>query len=388
MKKILCLFLILIMGVIIFFSLIPKEVAKRKNSVFTSPPYKISNDARSVHQRLFISDLHADSLLWDRDLLKYGAYGHVDVPRLTNGNVGLQIFSVVTKVPFGHNIENTASISIDKITLLAVAQLWPMSTWVSLKERALYQAEKLHAFSSKSNGRLILIKSVRDLERYNKLRIHKKNIVAGLLGIEGAHCLEGNLQNIDKLYEAGFRILGLTHFFDNAVGGSAHGEQKGGLTEFGRKVIKRAEELGMIIDLAHASSALIDDVLKVSTKPVVVTHTGVRGTCNNQRNLTDKQIRSIAMSGGVIGIGYWQIAVCGMDVEDVVKAIQYTVSLVGIEHVALGSDFDGAVKTIFDTTGIPQITESLLRKGISEEGIQKIMGQNVLNVLLAALPPN
>ena len=388
MKIVLSLFFILIVGIILFFSVIPKEVAKRRNPVFISPPYNVSNDAKSAHERLFISDLHADTLLWDRDLLTYGTSGHVDVPRLINGNVGLQTFTVVTKVPIGHNINNTASNGLDMITLLAVAQLWPMHTWVSLMERALYQAEKLHAFSSKSNGRLILIESANDLRRYIDSRKHNKDMVAGLLGIEGAHSLEGKLQNIDKLYDAGFRVIGLTHFFDNEIGGSAHGEQKGGLTKFGMEVIKRAEKLGIVIDLAHASSELIDDVLKISTKPVIVSHTGVRGTCNNQRNLTDEQIHSIANSGGVIGIGYWQTAVCGSDVEAIAKAIQYTASLVGVEHVALGSDFDGAVKTIFDTTGISKITESLQGKGFSEKDIQKIMGLNVVNVLLDTLPPD
>ena len=386
MNKIIGLLFVLVVGLILFFNVIPKETAKRRNPVFASPPYNVSNDAKSVNESLFISDLHADSLLWDRDLLVYGTSGHVDVPRLINGNVGLQIFSVVTKVPMGHNIDNTASNGLDMITLLAVAQLWPMHTWVSLMERALYQAKKLHAFSSKSNGRLILIESASDLRRYIDLRKHNKDMVAGLLGIEGAHSLEGKLQNIDKLYDAGFRVIGLTHFFDNEIGGSAHGEQKGGLTKIGMEVIKRAEKLGIIIDLAHASSVLIDDVLKISTKPVIVSHTGVRGTCNNQRNLTDEQIHSIAISGGVIGIGYWQTAVCGMDVEAIVKAIQYTVSLVGVEHVALGSDFDGAVKAMFDTTGISKITESLLNKGFSKDDIQKIMGLNVVSVLLETLP--
>ena len=386
MKIILSLFFILIVGITLFFSVIPKEVAKRRNPVFIPPPYNISNDVKSVHERLFISDLHADSLLWDRDLLAYGTSGHVDVPRLINGNVGLQTFTVVTKVPIGHNINNTASNGLDMITLLAVAQLWPMHTWVSLMERTLYQAEKLRAFSSKSNGRLILIESASDLRRYVDLRKHNKDMVAGLLGIEGAHSLEGKLQNIDKLYDAGFRVIGLTHFFDNEIGGSAHGEQKGGLTKLGMEVIKHAEKLGIVIDLAHASSELIDDVLKISTKPVIVSHTGVKGTCNNQRNLTDEQIHSIAISGGVIGIGYWQTAVCGMNVEAIVKAIQYTISLVGVEHVALGSDFDGAVKVIFDTTGISKITESLLNKGFSEDDIQKIMGLNVVSVLLETLP--
>src|SRR5690606_9614838 len=99
--------------------------------------------------------------------------------------------------------------------------------------------------------------------------------------------LEGRLENIDRMYDAGFRIMGLTHFFDNEVGGSAHGLEKGGLTPFGRRVIGRLEEKKMLVDLAHASRALIDDVLNMAERPVLVSHTGVEGTCPGPRNLTD-----------------------------------------------------------------------------------------------------
>ena len=105
------------------------------------------------------------------------------------------------------------------------------------------------------------------------------------------------------LYEViTFRMLGLVHFFDNAVGGSVHGERQGGLSEFGRAVLRRAEQLGMLVDVAHASAALVDDVLALATWPVLSSHGGVRGTCDNRRNLSDAQVRAIAASGGVIGI--------------------------------------------------------------------------------------
>jgi microsomal dipeptidase-like Zn-dependent dipeptidase len=211
-------------------------------------------------------------------------------------------------------------------------------------------------------------------------------VVGALLAIEGAQALEGDLHSLDVLFDAGFRILGLVHFQDNAVGGSVHGSRKGGLTGFGREVVRRAERLGMLIDVAHGSAALIEDVLALATRPVLNTHGGVRGTCDNHRSLSDAQARGIAASGGLIGIGFWPRATCGGDVAAIVRALRYAVDRVGVEHVALGSDFDGAVQTPFDVTGLPQLTGALLQAGFSAGEIGQLMGGNVARVLLATLP--
>jgi microsomal dipeptidase-like Zn-dependent dipeptidase len=188
------------------------------------------------------------------------------------------------------------------------------------------------------------------------------------------------------LFDAGFRMMAPTHFFDNEIGGSAHGLEKGGLTDLGKEMIKRMEAKHMIVDLAHASSKTIDDVLSIATQPVLVSHTGVKGTCNNNRNLSDEQIKGIARTKGIIGIGYWDTAICGKDAKSIVKAIRYVVDLVGIDYVGLGSDFDGAVIVPFDTTGVIQITDALLETGLTQDEIRKIMGGNVLRVLKENLP--
>jgi microsomal dipeptidase-like Zn-dependent dipeptidase len=181
-------------------------------------------------------------------------------------------------------------------------------------------------------------------------------------------------------------MMAPTHFFDNEMGGSAHGIEKGGLTAKGREMIRRMEERRMIVDLAHASARTIDDVLALATKPVVVSHTGVRGTCDNARNLDDGQLRRIAQTGGIIGIGYWDTAVCGTDAGAIARAIRHTANVVGVEHVALGSDFDGAVSTPFDTTGLVQLTDALLAQGFTDDEVEKIMGGNVVRLLLENLP--
>ena len=363
----------------------PGLVESRMNRTLRPGPYPVSERALALHRRLFVADLHADSLLWGRDLLASGARGHVDVPRLAAGGVALQAFTVVSKSPRGLNIENNDDRS-DQITLLAMAGRWPPATWTSLRERALYQARRLDLMAGRSGGRLRVLRTAGDLASYLRRHDDARGLTAGFLGIEGAHVLEGRLDNLDVLYDAGFRMMSPTHFFDNEVAGSAHGVHKGGLTPLGRDVIRRMEERGMVVDLAHASSRTIDDVLALATRPVVVSHTGVKGTCDNTRNLSDGQLRAIAGTGGVIGIGYWDTAVCGTDVIAIVRAIRHAVTVAGIDHVGLGSDFDGAVTVPFDTSGLPLVTEALLGDGFREADIAKVMGGNVLRVLTAALP--
>jgi microsomal dipeptidase-like Zn-dependent dipeptidase len=383
-KALLALLALAAIGLTIFFN-VPAYVDKDFNRVLNPAPYSSSEQAAALHTRLFVADLHDDALLWQRDLLQRIDYGHTDLPRLLEGNVGLQVFSTVTKTPRGLNYERNSADS-DSITMLVMAQRWPRATWTSLLQRALYQSEKLHEAAAHSNGQLRIIRTQDDLRSYLTDREKQPAQLAGLLATEGLHPLEGQLQSIDQLYDAGFRMTGLTHFFDNEVGGSAHGIEKGGLTDFGRQVIPRLQQKHILVDLAHASKPLIDDVLAISTQPVVVSHTGVAGTCPGPRNLTDKHLKAIAATGGIVGIGYWDGAICEPSVNNIIKAIRYSVDLVGVEHVALGSDYDGATSVPFDTTGLVQITQGLLEAGFSEPEIAAIMGGNIRDLLLKTLP--
>jgi microsomal dipeptidase-like Zn-dependent dipeptidase len=301
------------------------------------------------------------------------------------GHVAVQAFTVVTKTPRGMNIEANAGDS-DNITLLSVLEMWPPRTWGSLAERALFQADKLHRFAARSDGRLAIIRSRQDLEGFFSRRDPDEETVAGFLGLEGTHALEGDLANVGRLFRAGFRMFGLTHFFDNEVGGSAHGVDKGGLTAFGVQLLERMDELGILVDLAHASPALIDDVLARATRPVVVSHTGVKGTCDNRRNLDDGRLAAIAATGGVVGIGLWETAVCGATPTDWARAVRHAVDVAGVDHVGLGSDWDGAVAALVDASQTVHLTQALLDQGFSEEEVRKIMGGNVIRVLLETLP--
>jgi membrane dipeptidase len=377
--------LLLLIGLGAFLLVVPGVVDGRLNQVRGPALHPPSDRARKLHSSLFIIDLHADTLLWDRDLLTRSARGHVDVPRLIDGNVALQAFTIVTKTPIGLNIERNSD-RTDSITLLAIAERWPIASWTSLRERTLYQAGRLANAAARSNGQLTLIKSGADLDEYMKRRAINPTCTAGFIGIEGAHALDGDLNNIDLFYDRGIRMMSPSHFFDNDIGGSAHGLLKGGLTPKGREMIQRMQAKPMIVDLAHASSAVIKDALAISTRPLIVSHTGVKGTCNNSRNLSDDEVVGIARTGGVIGIGYWEQAICGTDAAAVARAIRYTVNLAGVEHVGLGSDFDGAVAAPFDAAGLIAITDALIEQGFTDDEIRLIMGGNALRVLREGLP--
>ncbi len=342
--------------------------------------------ARVLHGKLLIADMHADSLLWARDPNRRHSRGHVDLPRLREGNVAIQVFDVVTDAPIGMNIHRTPR-RPNMIFALAALQGWPPSTWRSRLALALHQASRLASARAESGGKLAFVRSASELREALARRKKEPDLVAAVLGLEGLHAAEGRLENVDRLFEAGFRVMAPVHFFDNELGGSAHGVGKGGLTPFGRRVIGRLEELGVVLDLAHGSPALIDDALAMSKRPVLVSHAGVRGTCDNPRNLSDEQLRAVAKGGGLVGIGFWPTAVCGRDAAAVAKALRHAANVAGIDHVALGSDFDGAVSAPFDASGLPSLTEALVSAGFTETEVRKVMGGNAERFLLAVLPP-
>ena len=258
---------IVVVAAFVAIRILPVILERSLNKVVVSRPHQIRLETRNRHDHLLVVDLHADPLLWNRNLLQRHTHGHVDVPRLIEGNVALQVFATVTKIPLGVGLrlERIAANS-DIVTLLAVGQVWPHRTWGSLLRRALYQAEKLRRFCADSQGRLILVTSTRELNDLLAKRRTAPELVGALLALEGVHALEGDLANLDVLYDAGFRMIGLSHFFDNEVGGSATGVEQGGLTPFGHEVVQRIQEKNLLLDLAHSSSRLIDSGQSRSTR--------------------------------------------------------------------------------------------------------------------------
>ncbi len=378
-------FLIFLLAVGFINWLLPGIVERDYNTVVSHKPFIIRPEVLEFHNSLFIADLHSDSLLWKRNLSKLSNIGHVDLPRLEQGNVALQVFSAVTKSPKGQNNTSNTSDS-DNITLLTVLSLWPVRTWDSLYERAQYQLLKLKRLQKKNGETLHFITNKVTFKSFLDAWQKNSNHKAALYLIEGAHPFEGKITNLDALYNDGLRIAGLTHFFDNELGGSLHGISGEGLTPFGREVISRANELGLIIDIAHASEQMVRDVLELSTAPTILSHGGMQGSCDQNRNLPDELMQQFAAKGGLIGIGYWHSAVCDVSPAGIVKSIRYAIDLLGVEHVALGSDFDGSVRTPFDTSELAILTQTMLDQGFSKNEIKLVMGENVKRFLLENLP--
>ncbi len=370
-----------VVAVIAFWAIAPGYVGAARNNVLDHGPYPVSEEAQALHDRLIVGDWHADPLLWKRDLNKRGDWGQVDFPRLQEGNVAVQVFTAVTKSPAGQNYEENSAEAFDNITLLAFGQRWPMRTWDSLYERARYQAEKLHGFAAE-NSDVTIITSAEDLERVLADRAAGGRQIGAILGIEGAHALEADMANLDGLVEAGYRLIGLHHFFDNALGGSLHGLNPAGLSDFGREVVAEVAARPLILDLAHSSPQVVRDVIEMTDIPLVISHTGVSVFCQTQRNLPDDLMQAVAGTGGVIGLGYWDEVTCGkFDPSGIAAMAVAAVELLGEDHVSLGSDFDGSVETAFDTSELAALTQAMLDAGLSEDQIAKIMGENMVRVL-------
>lgn len=373
---------------LVFFFAVARVVGARMNRIDDATAIVVSARADSLHRTLRVVDLHDDLLLWDRDPAARGFSGHTDVPRLVEGNVAVEVFSTVTKTPKGQNYERNSAAS-DNITLLAVASRWPRRTWNSRLQRALYEAGKLQHAAAVSEGRLVVVTTAGELARALDYRSTTPGVkpVAGILNTEGLQALDGELANLDTLFAHGFRMAGLAHFFDNEVAGSAHGIAKGGLSVLGRRVVQRMQQLQMVVDLAHVAPRAFDDVLEMATRPVVVSHTGVQGTCAGPRNLTDDQLRRLAVHGALIGIGFWDGAVCDISPRSIARAIRHAGNVAGLSHIALGSDWDGATTVAFGADQVSQLTEALLQEGFSAPEIRAVMGENAIRFLLENLPP-
>ena len=384
-----------------FFGFAPGYVEGSMNVVDGKPLIEVSAEARAFHGTLAIVDLHSDSLMWNRDINNRAGRGHMDLPRLLDGNVALQLFSSVTKTPKNQNYDSNGA-DTDNITLLTIAQLQPIKTWGSLVERSLYHADRLKEVLRRNSLALaddrnlvpwFLVDHSNGVTRLQKDHGPDRGpqqhpFPRGvMLTIEGLQNLEGKASNLDRLYNAGFRMAGLTHFFDNELGGSMHGLKKGGLTPFGRDIVRWMEAKGMIVDIAHLSHTGVAELLAMATRPVVFSHGGVQATCKVNRNLTDDEIRGVAKTGGVVGIGYWDAAICDTSPRSAVKAMKHVRDLVGIDHVALGSDYDGATTVRFDTSQLVQVTQALIDEGFSPQEIRAVMGGNALRVIRAGIVP-
>lgn len=366
------------------------------NRVVPGNDQPIDDKTACFHDGCFIADLHADVCLWRRDLLRNNRRGHVDLPRLRAGNVALQFVTVPTKLVISRRFPRV--FFRDLFFWGALMSLQRPDTWFSTAARVRLQLSRLASWIEQSEGAIRLVCSRGQLNELNERRERNEEVIGVMLGLEGAHVLRGSL-DVPWLAAHGFRVVGITHFNDNQFGDSAHGLRRGGLKPAGRELVLQLDSHSIIIDLAHASAALIDDVLEMSgqgkiIRPLIVSHTGIKGVHYHRRNISDSHAVAIAATGGLIGITLFAPGLPRADLAALGESISYTVKLLddagleGARHVAIGSDFDGAVRTIVDTAGWQRITEELLKPvhGLDPEQVEWIVGGNIRNFFAENLP--
>ena len=325
-----------------------------------------SPDARALHAAYPAIDLHADTLMWSRwigyDLgvrhepfFPRGAYfGHVDLPRLSEGGIGAQFFGLVS-LPIASRGNGRA---IDE------------------------QIDLLDAQITRDPRRLRKVRSADEVEA-----ARRDGITGALLGIEGAHALEGNLDRLDHFARRGVRYLGLLHFNANEAGYPAYGmgrRDTDGLSRWGKQLLERCEAGSVIVDLAHINRRGFLEACAMAKRPLIVSHTGVSEAFSHWRNIDDEQLRAVAKKGGVVGIIFCPRFLGGAGIDAVVRHLRHVIDAAGEDTAAIGSDWDGLIVTPRDMPTcleLPRLVECMLRRGWRAEAIQKALGANFLRAL-------
>lgn len=322
----------------------------------------LSHSGRSV----VVADAHADSLLWNRDLNLRSGKGHVDFPRLREAGVDIQCFTIVTRgVPF-----------VGSLPLFGLARGWPRKALWGEWKRALWQLQAMERYANASGGRVTITRTGQELS---------ENLEAGrlsaVLGVEGAHALEGRIDRVATLHGAGVRFMSLTHLANNELGGSCspYSPEKG-LTRLGQEVLEEMVRLGMSVDVAHASPTTLATILSHPRARPFCSHAGIGGAKASWRNLDDGTLKRIADKGGVVGVIFAPVFLGGEEIEDLARHIDHAISCAGEEAVGLGSDFDGFIRLprgMRDVTGIGLVASALEARGYGDDRIGKVLGGNL-----------
>ena len=378
----------------------PKQAA-------TSPG---GDDPATIHRRAVAVDMHADTVQFivdeGADINERLATTHLDAPRMREGGLDAQFFSIWVEPQFyGGGGERAVARADEQVAAVrALAERHP-ETWT-------------------------LATTAADIRR-----AASEGKLAALMGLEGGYAIDGKLENVGRYYGAGVRYMSATWTYSLPWAGSS-GDSEGqsrGLDDFGRQVIREMNRLGMMVDVSHVSDKTFWDIVETSTKPVIATHSNCRAIVNVPRNLTDDMIRAIAKTGGVVCVVFYPAfvepgweekrkrvdALIAAEVEEagrnakgrgsavriardrvrereyaarlppvslarIVDHIDHIVRLVGVEHVGVGSDFDGIQAVPADLPSVaqlPNLTAELLRRGYTEEDVDKILGGNILRVM-------
>jgi membrane dipeptidase len=384
-------------------------VAGAALAVFAQQPAAddVSARARALHMRSLVVDTHSDTpqrLLFDKnfDIAKRNADGHIDIPRMREGGLDAAFFSI-----------------------------WVPSTLTGppAVKRAMDLIDTVHEAVRTHPGDLALATTAGDVRR-----VVAGGKIALLMGMEGGHMIDDDLRLLRDYAALGVRYLTLTHFLNNNWADSSTDKPAhNGLTPFGKDVVRELNRLGVMVDISHVADKTFFDALEITKAPVIASHSSCRVISNHARNMTDDMLRAVTKNGGVVMINYElrflseefraKSAAEGTDVtgtakrleqecggneacqtivggridrelmtsgkyprvtwEKIIEHIDHAVKVAGVDHVGLGSDFDGASMPIGmdDATQLPRITDALLKKGYSEADVEKILGTNLLRVM-------
>ncbi len=330
-----------------------------------------STEAQALHREYPPIDLHADTLIWSR-LLGYDLQarhepplwrsafaGHVDVPRLRDAAMGAQFFGLVS-LPVARGMHGRSRTVNEQVDLLVES-------------------------AARSPRDLRLVRTAGELEA-----CRREGVIGALLGIEGAHALEGDLDRVQDYARRGVRYLGLLHFSANEAGYPAYGLGRSdgdGLTPFGFELVRRCEAAGVLVDLTHINRRGFLDACAVAVKPPIVSHTGVLGAYQHWRNIDDDQLRAVADKGGVVGVMFYPRYLGGDGLDAVVKHLKHILDVAGDDAPALGSDWDGMIvptRELRDPRGLPLLTDAMLKARIAPSVVGKILRGNVMRVLAEA----
>jgi membrane dipeptidase len=319
-------------------------------------------NAKKLHRDALVCDLHTDALYEHvsgrRDIVARSSAGHVDIPRLQEGGVNGQVFAI-----------------------------WPSPEKFRSGEFSGFALGACAAFTGICGRVPAKLAHARTPEEFDAAVQAGK--VAGVLGVEGAHALDGRLEMLDRFSEFGVRVLTLTWNNSNELADAALDKTPphGGLSALGRSSVRRCNELGIVIDLSHASEKTFFDTLDTTAAPVIASHSGVKALCDFPRNLSDGQLRALVANGGMVGIVFLPYFLRpgaeNADIADVLAAIDHACAVAGPAHVGIGSDFDGyggVTAGLEDVTKMGAITAGLVERGYPESDIRLILGENFRRV--------
>lgn len=316
---------------------------------------------------MFVLDSHCDTptqIVRGRDLSKDNENAHIDIPKLKRGGVDAAFFALYIPARLSENAAYECALRQYE-AVKDVVQSNPCSVAFALTEA--------QAHENKANG-----------------------LFSVFLGLENGSPIGHSLERLQEFYDKGVRYMTLCHSKDNQICDSCAGNRTwGGLSPFGREVVAEMNRLGMLIDVSHVADDTFYDVLECSTSPVVATHSCCRALADHPRNMTDDMIKALAAKGGVIQINFYPVFLQDdYELESqssvipsytrIADNIDHVVELVGIDHVGIGSDFDGievAPDGLEDVSKMPVLFDELRRRGYSEDDLAKLASRNFFNVL-------